>query len=233
MSESQQQIRVWDPLVRIGHWTLAAAFLIAYFTAEELEGVHIAAGYWVGGYVIVRLIWGFIGSSHARFSDFVRGPRAVLGYLTDLFKGRPPHHVGHNPAGGAMVVALLLCLAATTFTGLMVQADSENEGPLAAWLGNPGQSTGPALVVPRTSKSSEAREERGENDETKESDSAYGELHGFFANLTLALVVLHLLGVIAGSLVHRENLVRAMITGCKPAHPESRSPGSLHPVGKG
>ncbi len=221
MQQQQEQIRVWDPLVRIGHWTLAVAFLLAYFTAEDLEDVHVAAGWWVGAYVVVRTIWGFVGPRYARFSDFVRGPRAVFGYLADLASGRPAHYLGHNPAGGAMIVALLLGLAATSFTGLMVEADTENEGPLAAWLGHPGAT--PAADHAVTAEAQDEGRPAAESDEKGEKggkrDSAYEEWHEFFANLTLGLVVLHLLGVFAGSVVHRENLPRAMVTGYKSAAP--------------
>lgn len=212
MQEHQDEIRVWDPLVRIGHWTLALAFLIAYVTAEELEEVHVAAGYWVGAYVLVRTIWGFVGSRYACFSDFVRGPGAVFGYLRDLVRGKPAHYIGHNPAGGAMIVALLLCLAATVLTGLIVEADTENEGPFAAWLGHPA--TRPAAVPDVGSEEQSANTGTGEE---KGRESTYSEPHEFFANLSLGLVVLHLLGVLAGSVVHRENLPRAMITGRKAA----------------
>jgi cytochrome b len=114
-----------------------------------------------------------------------------------------------------MIVALLVCLAATAFTGLMVQADSEHEGPLAPWIG--GSSQVSAATAPAPSRSLKA--EAGEDG--KEQESAYEEVHAFFANLTLGLAVLHLLGVLAGSLIHRENLPRAMITGSKPASPAS------------
>jgi cytochrome b len=211
MTTPQDSVRVWDPLVRIGHWSLVAAFLVAYFTAEELEDVHVAAGYWVGAYVVVRVVWGFVGPGHARFSDFVRGPGAVFSYLRDLLARRPAHYLGHNPAGGAMIVALLLGLAATTLTGLMVQADAEQEGPLAAWLGHPSEAVPVRQGLPEAT--STAKGDAGEP------DSVYAELHDFSANFTLALVALHVLGVLAGSLVHKENLVRAMITGRKPAPP--------------
>jgi cytochrome b len=222
MQSRQEQVKVWDPIVRIGHWTLAAAFLIAYFTAEELENVHVAAGYWVGGYVIARTVWGFVGSPHARFSDFVRGPKAVLSYLSALLRGRSPRYLGHNPAGGAMIVSLLICLAATVFTGLAVEADAENEGPLAGWLGH----SAPAPIDQRTQAA--ASNEAGEGSAARDRESRYEDIHEFFANLTLVLVALHLLGVIADTWIHRENIVRAMITGYKTKSipPSESAPGN-------
>ena len=98
---------VWDPLVRIGHWTLVIAFFTAYLSGDDLFNIHTWAGYVVAGYVLVRIVWGVIGTRHARFTDFVRGPGAVLGYLRSLFSGKAKDYAGHNPAGGAMVIALL------------------------------------------------------------------------------------------------------------------------------
>lgn len=229
MQDTQDPIRVWDPFVRIGHWTLAVAFAVAYLTAEELEDVHVTAGYWVGAYVIARTAWGFVGSRYARFSDFVRGPRAVFGYLSDLFKRRPAHYVGHNPAGGAMIVALLLCLAATVFTGLLVQADAENEGPLSPWFGHATQTSAASASTAQPSALEGASSPaRPADSRKKEADSAYAEIHALFANLTLGLIVLHLLGVLAGSLVHKENLPLAMIRGYKTKYEPDIAPGKLH-----
>ena len=167
-----REVPVWDPLVRVLHWALAAAFATAFLTAEEARGVHEAAGYLVGGIVAVRVLWGFIGTPHARFVDFVRPPAAALDYLKGLLTGRGERHLGHNPAGGLMIVALLAMLAVTVGTGLLLE---------------------------------EAHAE------------AFEEVHEVAANLTLALVFAHVAGVALGSLVHRENLVKAMITGRKDA----------------
>jgi cytochrome b len=212
---------------------LAAAFAVAYLTAEELEDVHVAAGYWIGAYVIARTAWGFVGSRHARFSDFVRGPRAVFGYLSDLLRGKPAYYVGHNPAGGAMIVALLLGLAATVFTGLLTQADAENEGPLSPWFGHPTQTAAASTPTALPSMGGEGSGPASPTGaEEKEADSPYAEAHALFANLTLGLIVLHLLGVLAGSLVHKENLPLAMIRGYKPGHERDIGPGKLHPPAK-
>jgi cytochrome b len=109
------------PLVRFGHWGLVAAFAMAYLSAEEEAGgadpLHVWGGCVVGVLVVLRVAWGFVGPRHARFSDFVRSPIVALAYFRDLLYGRARRYVGHSPAGGAMVIALLVCLAATVATG--------------------------------------------------------------------------------------------------------------------
>ena len=180
-------IAVWDPLVRIFHWSVVSFFFIAYLSEDELERIHEWAGYAVAMLVAFRLVWGFIGERHARFSDFVRGPSAASGYLAGLVRGNAPRYVGHNPAGGLMVVALLVSLAMTTLFG-MILLGGDGAGPLAGMV--PPAATGEWVE----------------------------EVHEFFANATLALVVLHVAGVIVGSIAHRENLVKAMFTGRKPRH---------------
>ena len=103
--QSGEPIVVWDPLVRIVHWGLVASFTVAYLSGDVIDDLHNGAGYAVLGLVLLRIVWGLVGSRHARFSNFVRGPGAVLRYLRSLASGRPEHHLGHNPAGGVMVVA--------------------------------------------------------------------------------------------------------------------------------
>lgn len=182
-----QRVRVWDPLVRLFHWSLVAAVLIAFVTEDELLGLHLAAGYTVLALIGLRLVWGLVGPRHARWSDFVRGPRATLAYLMDALKGRAARHLGHNPAGAAMVLALLLGLTATALSGMAVLGASELSGPLAPYLRE---------LSPWATHRLE-------------------EVHEVVANLTLLLIPLHLLGVAFASLQHRENLVRAMIDGTK------------------
>jgi cytochrome b len=192
--DSARQIKVWDPLVRVFHWTLVTAFVIAYMTEDDWMRLHANAGYVITGLLVFRLIWGFVGPRHARFSDFVFSPRLVFSYLRDLLRGKAARYVGHNPAGGAMVIALLLLLTATTVSGIALYAVDEQAGPLAHWLGGLGHAWEDALK----------------------------EVHEFLANFTVLLVVVHVSGVVAGSMLHHENLVRAMVTGCKKrANPQS------------
>ncbi len=182
-------VRVWDPLVRVFHWTLVTAFFVAYFTEDELLTPHVYAGYLIAGLIVFRLIWGVIGTRHARFSDFVRRPREVLDYLRSIRTGHPRRYLGHNPAGGAMIIALLSSLVLTTVTGIAIYGAGESAGPLAASLAGTSEFWTDVLE----------------------------EFHEFMANLTVLLVALHVTGVIIASRQHKENLVRAMIDGRKQA----------------
>lgn len=117
-------VKVWDPLVRIAHWSLATLFVVAYATGDDIEKVHIAAGYTIAGLVALRVIWGLIGPQHARFSNFVRSPAVTLAYLRDVMRFRAPRYIGHNPAGGAMIVALLILITGSCVTGYLMTTDA-------------------------------------------------------------------------------------------------------------
>ena len=193
-------VRVWDPLVRMFHWGLVAAVTIAWLTADELERAHEIAGYTIAGLVAFRLVWGFAGGRHARFAQFLRGPAPVLGHLRDMLRGRARRYLGHNPAGAMMIVALLVTLSGTAFTGWLIAEPSRIAGLPEM----------PRLVTPALADDDGIW--RGVRDE-----DALEEVHEALANLLLVLVGLHIAGVAVASLSHRENLVRAMITGDKRA----------------
>jgi cytochrome b len=188
MTESSE-IKVWDPLVRFIHWSLVTAFFIAYLTEDDLLTVHSWAGYLILSLLIIRLVWGFIGTRHARFSDFVYSPKNIIQFLKDTLHLRAKRYLGHNPAGGAMAILLLVSLLMTTTSGILLLGAEEQAGPVAHWFSQSGESWGDALE----------------------------ELHEFFANFTLLLVFLHVAGVLVESLIHKENLVSAMLSGFKPA----------------
>ncbi len=121
---SALMVRVWDPFVRTFHWSLVGLFILAFATGDEIEWLHLAAGYAIAALVLLRIIWGFIGSHHARFSDFVRTPRQVADYVRRAIRLRAPRYLGHNPAGGAMIVALLAMLIGISATGFMMTTDA-------------------------------------------------------------------------------------------------------------
>jgi cytochrome b len=190
------EVRVWDPLIRVIHWLLAAAVFIDWFTDEPLW-MHTWLGYLAFALIVLRIIWGFVGPEGARFVDFVRGPRIVSDYLVGLIRFSSKRYLGHSPAGGAMIVALLIMITATVGTGMANLAADRGEGPLSGVIGKvdrparvPGQKRTPLLMK---------------------------QVHETVANITLVLVVLHVFGVVLASVAHRENLVRAMITGQKRA----------------
>ncbi|HUU66179.1 MAG TPA: cytochrome b/b6 domain-containing protein [Methyloceanibacter sp.] len=178
------EVSVWDPFVRVFHWTLVVGFAVAYLTEDDLLTVHVWAGYVVGILVVARIVWGFIGSRHARFSDFVYAPSAAFNYVRDLLRFRGTRYLGHSPGGGYMVILLLIFVGATVVTGLVVYGGDQQAGPLAGMF-------------------------------TEATGEAMEEWHEVIANITLALILVHIAAVIFASFAHHENLVRAMVTGKK------------------
>jgi cytochrome b len=199
MPQSPAIVEVWDPLIRFAHWALVAAFAVAYLSAEEEadpDPLHVWGGYVVGIIIVLRVAWGFVGPRHARFSDFVSSPIEASLYLRNLLGGRARRYLGHSPAGGMMVAALLIFLGATVATG-MVPYGEQGKRPLAAI----------------TASTAVNRDEASSTE--KRPESVVGEVHGLLATITLVLVGLHIVGVAVASGVHRENLVLAMFTGKK------------------
>ena len=117
-------VRVWDRFVRVFHWSLVAAFAVAWFSTESIGWVHKGAGYATLALVAARVLWGFTGSPHARFKSFVPGPGTLWRYLGAVLARREPRHLGHNPAGAMMILALLLLVGGIGVTGWMLTLDA-------------------------------------------------------------------------------------------------------------
>lgn len=173
-----RKVLVWDAPVRVFHWLMVLSFAGAYLTAESERWrlLHVTLGYTMAGLLAFRVVWGLVGTRHARFASFVRGPAGVLRYLRGLASGQPEHHVGHNPAGALAIVALLGLTGLVTAAGWAIYNDLGGE-----WL---------------------------------------GELHEGAANAMLALVGVHVAGVLLGSWLHHDNLVGAMLSGRKLGLPQ-------------
>lgn len=188
------EVRVWDSFVRSFHWLLAGAVLIDWST-DEPRSLHVWLGYLAAALVVFRVAWGFAGSEYARFTSFVTGPRQVFQYLAGLVRFSSKRYLGHSPAGGAMVIALLTMVAATAMTGMVNLAQDEGAGPLSA-------------VIARVERPAPTPGQRRPPLVSK-------QIHETAANITFALVILHVCGVALASFAHKENLVLAMITGRK------------------
>lgn len=117
-------VRVWDPLVRMLHWSLVLSLAVSWLGAFAISGTHQLAGYVALGIVVLRALWGFVGSRYARFAHFVRGPRATWAYLQAVLRRRAPRHIGHNPLGACMILTLLGCVAGLGLTGWLYTTDA-------------------------------------------------------------------------------------------------------------
>ena len=182
--KSQELIKVWDLPLRIFHWLLVAGFFVAYLTEDELLTIHVCAGYLVFGLLLFRLAWGFIGNEYARFSNFLCSPVKSVVYVKDVLALKAKRYLGHNPAGAAMIMLLLVSLLMTSITGFAIYGADQGAGPLVNIVGS-------------------------------SNEKLWEEVHELFANFTLVLVFVHIIGVGVESFMHRENLAKAMWHGYK------------------
>lgn len=201
----QKQVPAWDLPTRLFHWSLVALVLGAYVTgkyAESLDDnflfIHRCNGLAILTLLVFRLIWGFAGSLTARFSNFITWPWRALAYAGDLLRGRAPAFLGHNPLGAWMVVALLLVVAAQAFLGLFSSDDlGLAAGPLHGLISSHNVAT-----MTRWH-------------------------HRLFNGVLLPLIAIHVLANLAYMLIKREPLIKAMVTGAKPALPYADAAANL------
>ena len=170
-----QRTLIWDAPTRVFHWLQVISFFGAYLTSESERNrdIHVTLGYILLGLIVFRLLWGFIGSRYAQFSSFLFKPSEIIAYLLSLFKGKPKHYLGHNPAGSVSVWLLLSLGFFICVAGVMALQDNASD----------------AVV----------------------------KMHGVATKIMLAVILLHIIGVLVSSVLHHENLVRSMITGYKSA----------------
>lgn len=133
-------VRVWDPFVRLFHWSLVTCIVLNQFVLEAGELPHELAGYTASSLVAARVLWGFIGSRHARFADFFPTLTRLRTHTRALLAGEESHHIGHNPYGALMMLALMTLVLALGLTGWMQELDAfwgeEWLQDLHEWLAN-------------------------------------------------------------------------------------------------
>ena len=197
-------VTLWDPVVRLTHWSVALVVLMNAVLTEGGSRLHLWAG-WAGlGLLVLRLLWGLLGPSEARFSAFPPNPAAALAHLGTLLKGRVRDHHGHNPAGAMMAYALWATLAVLIGTGLVMTGGKtpmqmdEIRAQVAAgdW----------SVLVDTEDAGEEAEDGFGE---------AAEEVHEVAGNLILVLVLLHVAGVAVESRALRRSLLRPMLFGTR------------------
>ena len=183
------EVLVWDVPVRVFHWLLVFSVAGAWLSAESerWRWWHETLGYTALGLMAFRFVWGWVGSRHARFADFVRPPAVVWAYALKMVRLRAPRHVGHNPLGAWAVLALIALTSLTGVSGWLI-ADGDAPG----WL---------------------------------------EEAHELAANALMANIAVHVLGVLFSGWLHRENLVRAMLTGRKRATADQAIPAAWAGLG--
>lgn len=197
--EANNRVKVWDVFVRFFHWSLVIAYVGLFITGEnEIMTPHSYLGYFVFIMLTLRIIWGFAGSEYARFNSFTYSIRETASYAWSLVRGKPKHYTGHNPLGALMVFSLISLLLLQCITGTIAFGGS-GEGPLA-------------FLAPDTINATFSPYEAEHWTDT------VGSVHGILFNLSLVLIGLHILGSIISSLLHRENLIMAMIHGRKKRH---------------
>ena len=185
------KVRIWDLPVRLFHWSLVILIATSYFSAQaggDWMNLHFWSGYAILTLLLFRIVWGFVGSATARFSDFVRGPAAAFAHLRAVARGERTYDIGHNPAGGLMVVVMIAAILVQVAAGLF-SADTDTgmvNGPLANLIAD--------KWVDRLT-----------------------EFHEFWVNVLLLLIAVHVLAAIVYLVWKRQNLIHAMITGRKPA----------------
>lgn len=201
MATRNDSIRVWDLPVRLFHWTLVILMVVSYFSGRaggDWMKLHFWSGYAILTLLLFRIAWGFVGSTTARFSDFVKGPSAAFRHIAEMAGSDRPREAGHNPLGGAMVVVLIFAVLAQVVAGLF-SGDTDTgmvNGPLARLVAD-------AWIDKATA------------------------FHKYWINVLLVLVGLHILAALVYLAWKRQNLIGAMIHGRKPFDDVVPSGGSV------
>ena len=195
-----RRIKVWDLPVRLFHWSIVVLIAAAWTTQEfnKMEW-HMWIGYAILALLLFRIVWGFAGSDTARFVRFLKSPAAALRHLSHLRRREPDREIGHNAAGGWVVLLMLVLLGVQAGTGLFSNDDSDTDGPLVHLI-------------------------------SKDRSDWLSKIHSLNFNLILAVIVLHVVAIVAYAVLKRQNLVRPMLTGTKELPGDTAAPRLVSPV---
>lgn len=203
------------------HWSLVLLFFVAYITGDDKGVLHRYVGYVIFGLVLVRIVWGFCGTKHALFSDFICPPAKAIGYLKKLIVREPKYYIGHNPAAAWMILSLLILSMLTCVSGY--------EAFIAKGK-NPSLEFGNIFSIVKDAYADDDKHEKHKNrsdekernndfgKDNNESHSVWGDIHEMSAQFMLVFVCFHIIGVAVSSKIHNENLIKSMITGTKGTH---------------
>lgn len=193
-------IKVWDPVVRIGHWLMVLCFAALYIKSTKFP-LHVYAAYIVMAIMAFRIIWGIVGPRAARFWTFIYSPKTMIKYGIDSVVGEPMHTISHNPLGGAMVFALIIAMLGTGVLGLMLYSAGQEMGPLGASIPSEWEDEFTTVAL-----------------FGQQITVGLKDLHIWCGNVAASLVVCHMLGNFWATACHKSNHVIGMITGVKDAN---------------
>ena len=197
-------MRIWDAPTRLFHWAIVLLVLLSFVSVEaDWMEVHLISGYLVLTLLLFRLIWGFVGSETSRFRQFLVSPIQAVRHLRTIRQPSPDTQIGHNAAGGWMVVVMLLLLGVQVVSGL---CNTEEYGKAYA-------AAGPLVKYV-----------------SKDVASLAGDVHAINFNLVVAVIVLHILAIGAYARLKKHDLVRPMITGIKRLPAATRQPRLVSPL---
>jgi cytochrome b len=198
-----RRIKVWDLPVRLFHWVLVVLLFCSWATQEwDHMNWHVWSGYSILTLLLFRVVWGFVGSDTARFGRFLRSPLAALQHLAHLGRREPDREIGHNAAGGWMVLVMLALIGVQVGTGLFandLDDGGDTEGPLMHLVG-------------------------------KDFSNWLDHIHSLNFKLIEAVVVLHVLAIVVYAVLKRHDLVRPMVTGTKLMPTDVAAPRIVRPV---
>ena len=189
----------WDPVVKLTHWSIAAAVLANAVFTEEGSNAHVWVGYALTAILGLRLLWGLIGPAEARFTAFLPSVRRARAHLREIRAGAPSEHKSHNPLGAVMIYAIWVCLLVIIATGISM-------------VGLPSMAENRGGPVPTASLEYEHRED-GEYEDEDHEEGLAGEIHETAADLLYILILLHLAGVLFETRRSGRKVILAMVPG--------------------